>query len=317
MFGITHHFIWLVALLTKLSVAIDEVENIFTTFQPDLQPFQAVIRTALQLSTNLNTSQCNLPDGGIMYTLSNHHLFPLLVLRQEAMAKKGVLNCLQQRFITTCLDEKCLMLCKAHKFSNCALITMPETPYTAFGAQATSYQKNSYSYIVWLKWETLFSALSVAKEVFYLDADVLLLDNPFPDTRFGRDQTGRRIPGEYEFMYQRERGMKEKGCGGSVNGGLIYLRNSTSVQGKLIPAIANHKQDMIQLTGPSDQDIVGSYAKLVKYCTLPVDKFMGHCVSSQASNYNPKQMITYHTNCVAGLDTKINHIRSFIKRATS
>ena len=190
-------------------------------------------------------------------------------------------------------------------------IALPETVYGGFGVKTTLYQKNSYNYIVWVKYEMFVEALMVAKEAFYFDADVMVFSNPFKHT-YGRNEHSKRIRGEYEVMYQRERGMRELGCGGSVNGGLFYLRNSTAMHEKFLPAILKHRADIINLTGRLDQDIVGDYVKLVKHCTLPVSRFMGHCLSSQdAAGFAFRQIVTFHPNCVAGLDKKIETIQIF------
>jgi hypothetical protein len=247
-----------------------------------------------------------------MFTVSNHHLMPLLTLRHSLMKKAGILDCLQKRFITVCLDKKCLALCDEHGIQNCIHLTIPETPYTGFGAAISKYQKNSYNYIVWLKYELSLESLLVTEEFFYFDADVMVFKNPFPDTRYGRDNNGTKIEGHYDIMYQRERGMKERGCGGSVNGGLFWMRNATVLHEKFFPAFMKHREELINLTGRSDQDIVGDYVCLAKCCTLPTNRFMGHCVwSRDAYGFHDQDMVTFHTNCVSGLTAKMTTIKQF------
>lgn len=287
-------------------------DNPFINYEADFKPFVSAIKRALDSSGKLNASDCSVPDGAVIFTLSNYHTFPLLQMRQDIMTKAGILTCLQQRFITVCLDKKCLEMCENGGFTNCVQLIVPETVYGGFGVKTTAYQKNSYNYIVWVKYEMFVEALMVANEVFYFDADVMVYANPFPHAQNGRDQMGRPIPGPYELMYQRERGMKERGCGGSVNGGLFYLRNSTNMHAKFLPAILKHREDIINLPGRLDQDIVGDYVRLVKYCTLPVNRFMGFCISSQDANgYNPKEIVTFHPNCVAGMQAKTQAIKDF------
>lgn len=287
-------------------------DNPFIDYVANFSSFRDGITHALQKSGDLTGAPCFIPNSAVVFTLSNHHLFPLLALRHRIMDKANITYCQQQRFITVCLDRKCLSQCENSGFMNCVYLKVPETVYSEFGRKDTAYQKNSYNYIVWVKYEMFVEALMVANEVFYFDADVMLFGNPYPEAQFGRDETGKKIPGPYEVMYQRERGMKELGCGGSVNGGLFYLRNSTGMHERFLPTILKHRADIINLTGRLDQDIVGDYVRLVKYCTLPVNRFMGYCVPSQDANgYDPKQIVTFHTNCVSGMHNKMDTIRNF------
>jgi hypothetical protein len=281
-------------------------------YKVDLAPFRNQIYAMLKVSGSLQGAECSIPDGGIMFSMSNQHLVPLLTLRHRVMAKAGVLDCLRKRFITVCLDKKCLALCKENDLPGCIHLDIPETPLSGFGAATSAYQKYSYNYIVWLKYELFLEALLVTEEFFYFDADVMVFKNPFPDTRYGRDNNGIKVEGRYEIMYQRERGMKERGCGGSVNGGLYWMRNSSALHDKFFPAFMKHKEELIYGTGRSDQDISGDYVCLAKCCTLPVARYMGHCISSRDANgYDVKDVVTFHTNCVAGLATKMNTIKSF------
>jgi hypothetical protein len=291
---------------------VPDPDNPFVDFEVDFEPFRQQIRNVLKESGPLHTPDCDVPDGAFIFTLSNHHLMPMLTLRHHIMTRAGSLECMKKRLITVCLDKKCLELCNSNHLPNCMLLVVPETPYGEFGKKVTAYTKNAYNYIVWVKYEMFVEALFVANEFFYIDADVMLFRNPFPDTRYGRDNTGNKIEGEYDIMYQRERGMKERGCGGSVNGGLYWLRNATALHEKFFPAFMKHREEIINLTGRLDQDIIGDYVRLARYCTLPVARFMGHCISSQDQyGYNVKEMVTYHTNCVAGMHNKMDAIKDF------
>jgi hypothetical protein len=300
------------------STGTAESENPFIDYVVDLEPFKRVIDTALKSSVGLNIKReaCNIPDGAIMITIANHHIFSLIRTRHKIMANAGVLSCLEQRFVTVCLDKACMEMCEAENMKNCVRLTVPDTPEVGFGA-ASDFQMISYNYIVWLKYEALLASLQVANQVFYFDADVMVFGNPFPFVLWGRDAAGNRIPGEYDIMYQRERGVHEKGCGGSVNGGVIYLRNSTDLFEKWAPKILSHRAEMINLGGRSDQDIIGDYVSLLKYCTLPVKHFMGVCVSSQERGYDVNTVVTFHTNCVSGISTKLNRINAFANRRFS
>lgn len=214
--------------------------------------------------------------------------------------------------ITVCLDAECLSSCQIQHIPNCVVLKMPSIPYVEFAA---GYE---YFYLTWLKYELAFLSLDYANEVFYLDADVLIRKNPFHEVLFGRDPSGKKIPGEYDVMYQRERGIKELGCGGSVNGGLLYFRNSTGVRERFIPSMLSHRVEIVNGEGRSDQEIMGDYVGLVRYCTLPVTLFTGHCGGSRHQGGaipRPEEVITYHTNCVTGLKAKVANIKTFLSSA--
>lgn len=288
-----------------------EVHSPFRDLVLDLEPFRRKIRDILDQFSTLNETNCAIPDGAIMFTMCNQHMMPLMVLREKIMEKAEVRTCLHKRMITVCLDESCQQLCLNHHLPNCVHIKMPETPLSGYGAASSAYHKWSYNFIVWMKYDLFLQALTVAKEFFYLDADVAIFNNPFPDTRFGRDQTGTMIEGTYDIMYQRERGMQERGCGGSVNGGVMYFRNSSGLHEELFPRFLKHRDEIVDVHG-NDQDLIGMYVKYVRYCTLPVARFMGRCVSSQDQwGYDPGKVVTYHTNCVAGIAAKIQSISNF------
>lgn len=63
----------------------------------------------------------------------------------------------------------------------------------------------------------MYEATKVVNEIFFVDADCLLLRNPFIEVQYGRDNY-RKISGPFDIMYQKERGnLDNKNCGGYVN----------------------------------------------------------------------------------------------------
>jgi hypothetical protein len=172
----------------------------------DYAPFRDAIRAAVgaspdipQLAFNSTTSDCVMPPSSIMFTYATKYMQDLLLLRQRAMEVWGLRSCLERRFITACLDQQCFEFCQKHKIGQCIWIKMPEMP-------ASDFAKDAYFYLTYLPVEFFVEALKVVKEAFYFDADVLLLRNPWLETRFGRDNKGNRIHGLYDMMYQRDRG---------------------------------------------------------------------------------------------------------------
>jgi hypothetical protein len=122
-----------------------------------------------------------------------------ILLQQKAMDVWGLRSCLEQRFITVCLDAKCSAVCTKHNVTNCVELAMPELP-------GADFAKGPYFFFTWLKHELLYEALQVAEEAFYFDIDALVLRNPWVDIRYGRDEQGNHIPGPYDLQWQRDRG---------------------------------------------------------------------------------------------------------------
>lgn len=73
----------------------------------------------------------------------------------------------------------------------------------------------------------------------------------------GRNNDGKVIHAEYDVMYQRERGMRERGCGGSVNSGVVYMSNSTAVHEVYKPRMMQARESIVMGTaGRLDQVLV-------------------------------------------------------------
>jgi hypothetical protein len=297
--------------VSTMGVEKVQLVNPFSNFTVDMTLFRRKIEYVLENKNfTANGAQCSLPDGAVMFTVSNQHVIPLLTLRQSIMKRYGVMDCLQQRLITVCLDPTCQYMCTEQALPNCIELSVPTTVLSGFGMVQDDYQKWSYNYIVWLKYELFMEALEVANEFFYFDADVVLFKDPFPATRYGRDENGTSFKAEYDFMFQRERGVKEWGCGGSVNGGVMWFRNNSALHEKLFPAMLERKDEIVNVHG-NDQDIIGSYAYMVRKCALPATQYMGHCTTSRDNRATAANVVTFHTNCVSGLQRKLAVIRSF------
>jgi len=180
-------------------------------------------------------------------------------------------------------------------------------------------------YYTWLKHELMYEALQIANEIFFFDADVVIFRNPWPEVTYGRDETGVRIKGEYDIMYQRERGMRVINCGGSVNSGQLYInknRNKTLIK-QYFQLLYERKYKIIYDSSRLDQDHVSDIVpSLLKYCTLPVKRFQGHCTWSQDLTAKWNEIISYHSSCanshqkkqilknvLIGQETQLNKMR--------
>jgi hypothetical protein len=144
-----------------------QLVNPFSNFTVDMTLFRKKIEYVLENKiVTANGAQCSLPDGAVMFTVSNQHVIPLLTLRQSIMKRYGFLDCLQQRLITVCLDFTCQYMCTEQALPNCIELSIPPTVLSGFGMVQDDNQKWSYNYIVWLKYELFVEALKVANEFF-------------------------------------------------------------------------------------------------------------------------------------------------------
>jgi hypothetical protein len=193
--------------------------------------------------------------------------------------------------------------CSENNVTHYLKLTIPEVPHSSFGSRSQSSQ-DGYNFMTWIKHELMYEALMVAHQAFYFDIDVLILKNPWPEVTKGRTPDGQTMESEYDVMYQRERGMKEKGCGGSVNSGVLYFRNSTKIHTLLKPLmmvrVIARESIILGTAGRLDQDILGDHVHLLRYCTFPVNKFAGKCESSRDPNGRVQDLVTFHANCVSG-----------------
>jgi len=282
---------------------------------PFLHKIDQLIQTELPVD-------CDIPKDSIMFIYSNHHLFHMIELQRQAMDTWLQRECLESRFIRICLDEKCIDKCNEHDIPNCVHIHLPHVPRAGFGE---NNHQDVYNYMTWLKHEFSFAALFHTQQLFFFDVDVVLFRNPWTEIHIGRsDTTGEDIVDTtYDIRYQREMGRKQRGCGGTVNSGVMYFRNSSLLHSDYIPYMMNEKEKIVLNTaGRLDQDFMHDHVwrsrHTLKHCALPANKFVGHCEFGR-DGFRPtiaKDIITYHTNCAGGGE-KFPILKRIVSQVTS
>eukprot|EP01034_Spumella_vulgaris_P026391 gene26391-32965_t len=178
----------------------------------------------------------------------------------------------------------------------------------------SDFGKGVYTYFTWIKHELMAEALKVVGEVFFFDADVVLFRNPWIETTYGRHENGSHIYQPYDLMWQRDRG-RGPSCGGSVNSGQMYVRNSTRSQ-QYFYNMFEVKGIILQGGNGLDQDFVhnATTGTNMTYCALSGTLFTTHCLivfgNIQFIDRNTplNKMISYHTACVEGLQNKKNKL---------
>lgn len=288
-----------------------------SNFEPpelNYKPFHAAIRKALftskahgtvsAIKPNVSTTtDCVMPESSIMFTYANQYMMELVVLQHQAMEVWGMKDCLESRFVTVCLDSGCMELCTKSKIANCAPMLAGDIPASEFG-------KNAYNFFTYLKHDLMYEALKVVNEVFFFDADVVLFRNPWIESTYGREENGRYIDGPYDMMWQRDRG-RGPGCSGSVNSGVMYVRNSTRAQA-YFGYMGEMKEKILKGGQGLDQDFVANASTTagLRFCALSGTLFTTHCLQVFGnikfidSRFPIGKIITYHTACVQGLPHK-------------
>jgi hypothetical protein len=146
--------------------------------------FRQAVRKAL-----MSTSSC-VPEGAIMVSVANEQHRKLRNLQaanfRETSNDPSTTNqgaCLLARFVSLCFGFK-------DRIGMCVYAQ----PFVAAGFDSPSYHR-----LTWTKWHVLRIASSLATHTFFIDADVLLFQNPWPKLM----HAAASVPG-YDVLFQAE-----------------------------------------------------------------------------------------------------------------
>ena len=193
------------------------------------------------------------PPSTVLLSVANTHHRPLRHMQFQTV--RG-LWCLLSRVVTLCAGFE------DGEFGLCV-------PVPNF--QPSDFQRNSYLDAIWLKWVLLAAALSSnnCKQAVWIDADVLLLGNPF-----------RALPPvpNYTLAYQSETTCT--GCTSTCqpNSGVLHARDRS-----LIEAILAARNTSASRSNALDQHVARQVLDTRRgqnmggrFCSLG-RRFMGHC----------------------------------------
>jgi hypothetical protein len=124
------------------------------------------------------TSNC-VPDGAVLISTFNEYHRPLHELQFQAVHG---LRCLMTRVVLLC-------------FGSHAVNNLRGTCVKAPAARQSDFREGDYFSLSWIKWNVAWHALNVASCVLMVDADVVVLRNPFTP-----EVTARRE----DLLYQQE-----------------------------------------------------------------------------------------------------------------
>lgn len=272
-----------------------------------------------QLETNL---QClYMPPKTIMMVASTINSFELILVQNQAIKTMTNIEdqrCLLDKLIIICLDRKCMKKCQKFDLTTCTRF-LPHVNGTALmnGAQESvnistplslsggTFKEKSWNHITYIKWEFMHKALLLgAKTVFMIDADLLLLQNPFK----GTDDYLRK----YDILYQIETG-SDNNCDSSINSGILFFNAGEKIL-EIVNAMLSSKDEI--LNGKDlEQNILTKKIQQLKAskCSLPRKFFTGHCQYSHEDNVLASDIVTYHTSCGKNTTEKLKLMRHFIR----
>ncbi len=145
-------------------------------------PRDVGLRLRAAVRRQLSEPSSCVPAGAVMLSAVNSEQ---AALRKLALSKVAHLDCLMHRFITLVWDHD------GDESGSSVRAASPSIPVSS---------SSLYHYLTWSKWFVLSSALVHARAALFVDADVLLLRNPFsaPELswlwREERSDDGPRLP---------------------------------------------------------------------------------------------------------------------------
>lgn len=254
----------------------------------------------------------------VMMTAVTHHQFDLLVTQRNGMKmmkpeEDG--QCLMHKLIVICLDTTCVHRCKLRKFTHCTYYHHSEPIESEGGGGPAEYKQISleggvsqntsdshWTALTHKKWEFFSLALKFGAQVtLWLDADVILLKNPFLDLARYADTKGLLHLSNTKNIHEEK---DDLGCDNPPHSGLLILSIATSNYRYLALQLVNHmleadhKQKI--LSGEElEMDVLNNVMHEIgiAHCSLPKARYAGHCKNAHLDNYVPDDVVAFHADC--------------------
>jgi len=262
----------------------------------DLAAFRSAVRAAVRLP-----SGC-VPSSSVLVSVVGAAATMLRPLQFERVAS---LHCLMRRVVTLCWNH-------TDAFGACVPARPLSTPPSAAAREV------QYHALTWAKWHVLHAALLEARVALFVDADVLLLANPFTTlsvSRFAAEHADKHADERHEptpeLLYQFE------GPGSNpINGGQLLA--SSSHEAEAVRVVLSQEPTSFGGVTQLDQEI--AYLALsgrpeVRTAELP-HTFAGNCW------WGPEivpwcDLVTFHAHCTGSLPEKLNRIKLVLRKTTA
>lgn len=255
---------------------------------------EAVARVIVQPSTCV-------PGTAVLLSIADQRV---ATLRAAAFSRVGHLACLFQRLVSLCLSD----------YEDGRGVCVHARAKT----MALKRQRSSiWQQLSWAKWSLMEAALLAgASHALFIDADVLLLRNPF-DFMARQGSFLQR-----DIVYQEELAncVKREPCSASakmcrLNSGLVMSSNPRLCRA-LLKLHPHHFDRHTRL----EQDLVQFYGlRQLNHtrCRLPIT-YAGHCSLQVPARGRPLlpdrcEFVTYHTTCTSNLSVKLHLMHNMLE----
>lgn len=267
----------------------------------DFQPIKNQIKRMLQTKI-LASSSCVFPNNGIMFRyLSGQYKFLLYSQEKSISMVPGLRECIQERFLTVCLDSACMDMCSLSDLKNCVLLTIGKP------LNVNSYLSPDYAFAIWLKCELLKVSLEVARHVLFVDIDIFFFQNPWKYI-----SKLQKFRNHYDILYQWDKlPLPENSHPDSIlgnssycypveilqfNSGTVYCRKSERIT-QYFEELMKHKPFVLNGTY-LEQVAMATVAKQMDLCTsyLPPLLFRSnlHIQATSLTEWRYSKLVMLH-----------------------
>lgn len=273
-----------------------------------VRPQIALPSVAAAVRNVLSEPSSCVPEGGVTLSVTNSHHSHL---RPAQFALLEHERCFMQRMVTVCYST-------TDRFGTCV--------NSSFKIPPSDFRRSFYASLIWAKWAILADALSAARIAMWVDADVLLLRNPW----IALNLLDAHSTVLYDFRHQSEDPCAAHECEQlraqctNVNGGQLVMTNRLLAQ-----HIYDSRPSNLTNYHRLDQDwveaIIRNASNGFSSCALPAS-FASHCWNLDMRKGRdpslplPKRVpfvsicnrVTHHFNCVPERRKKTIMMRTMI-----
>ncbi|KAL3932235.1 MAG: hypothetical protein SGPRY_000787 [Prymnesium sp.] len=152
-------------------------------------------------------SSC-VPPGAVTLSVINRHHAKIRPLQFAFLQREP---CFMQRMVSVCYNV-------TDSFGTCV--------HSAFAIPPSDFKRSNYANLIWAKWQIIAESLQAARVALWIDADVLLLRNPWTSLMMNASAT------DYDIRYQSENKCNEEQCAelrlncAALNGGQLLVSNA-------------------------------------------------------------------------------------------
>lgn len=272
---------------------------------------------AVRLALRDSAGSC-IPKGAVVLSIADPSVARL---RELSLRRVARLQCFMRRVITLCLDGY-----TDSRGGTCVPAATQTRKGMSKAAGGSRHRSEKWSQLSWAKWPLLHVALSEggARMALFIDADVLLLRNPF--ARMDAAQLAwPNFHHQEDCLTATDRAAKscEQPC--RLNTGFLLVTSASfcwEVLRQLHPRRWTARM-------PLDQDVLqwGMKAFLrrdhnVTSCSFPAQVFASHCSEPYAQRLHVRgikrinrcQLVAYHATCLYNVSQKLAQLEATLSQ---